>query len=106
MILKMNFNFNFKDMPAMAAASIQSLTTGCDRHHMGKIGGSNRFLVQGLDCQKVPESPLVSPMVMFHQLPNATHSPLQHLGMQCGTIALGLERGIPWDRAPSTSCPI
>jgi hypothetical protein len=30
MILKMNFNFNFKDIPAAPEASIHHLTTACD----------------------------------------------------------------------------
>jgi hypothetical protein len=36
MILKMNFNFNFKDMLPAAGASIRSVTNGCERHHTGK----------------------------------------------------------------------
>jgi hypothetical protein len=38
MILKMNFNFNFKDMPFAAQASIRGVTNGCDLHHTGKYG--------------------------------------------------------------------
>jgi hypothetical protein len=30
MILKMNFNFNFKDISAAPEASIRDLTTACD----------------------------------------------------------------------------
>jgi hypothetical protein len=30
MILKMNFNFNFKDIPAPLEQSIRHLTTACD----------------------------------------------------------------------------
>jgi hypothetical protein len=37
-ILKMNFNFNFKDMPRAAEASIRSATNARDRHHTGKSG--------------------------------------------------------------------
>jgi hypothetical protein len=33
MILKMNFNFNFKDIPAAPQASIRRLTTACDWDH-------------------------------------------------------------------------
>lgn len=33
MILKMNFNFNFKDMPRAAGQSIRRLTTACDYNH-------------------------------------------------------------------------
>jgi len=36
MILKMNFNFNFKDMPSAAGASIRSVTNVRDPHHTGK----------------------------------------------------------------------
>jgi hypothetical protein len=36
MILKMNFNFNFKDMLAAARASMWDLTNGCDSHHAEK----------------------------------------------------------------------
>jgi hypothetical protein len=38
MILKMNFNFNFKDMPPAAAASICGVTNERDLHHTGKSG--------------------------------------------------------------------
>jgi len=34
----MNFNFNFKDMPPAAEASIRGVTTVSDRHHTGKSG--------------------------------------------------------------------
>jgi hypothetical protein len=37
-ILKMNFNFNFKDMPLAAGASIRGATNGRDQHHAGKSG--------------------------------------------------------------------
>ena len=37
-ILKMNFNFNFKDMPSPTRASMYHLTNGCDSHHMEKSG--------------------------------------------------------------------
>jgi hypothetical protein len=37
-ILKMNFNFNFKDMPLAPQASIHPVTNGRDRHHTGKYG--------------------------------------------------------------------
>jgi hypothetical protein len=30
MILKMNFNFNFKDIPLVSEPSIRHLTTACD----------------------------------------------------------------------------
>jgi hypothetical protein len=33
MILKMNFNFNFKDMPGGAEASIRRVTNARDLHH-------------------------------------------------------------------------
>jgi hypothetical protein len=33
MILKMNFNFNFKDIPAAPKASIHGLTTARDEDH-------------------------------------------------------------------------
>ena len=39
MILKMNFNFNFKDMLGQGGESIRRLTTGCDLNHMGKMEG-------------------------------------------------------------------
>jgi hypothetical protein len=35
-ILKMNFNFNFKDMLPAAGASIHRVTNVRDRHHTGK----------------------------------------------------------------------
>ena len=38
MILKMNFNFNFKDMPGTAGASIHHVTNVRDMHHTGKYG--------------------------------------------------------------------
>jgi hypothetical protein len=38
MILKMNFNFNIKDMLPTAGASIRSVTNVPDRHHTGKSG--------------------------------------------------------------------
>jgi hypothetical protein len=38
MILKMNFNFNFKDMPGAAGASIRGVTNVRDPHHTGKYG--------------------------------------------------------------------
>jgi hypothetical protein len=41
MILKMNFNFNFKDMLGQAGESIRRLTNGRDLNHMGKIGPRN-----------------------------------------------------------------
>jgi hypothetical protein len=34
-ILKMNFNFNFKDMLVAAGQSIRRLTTACDYGHNG-----------------------------------------------------------------------
>jgi hypothetical protein len=37
-ILKMNFNFKFKDMLAAARASMWELTNGCDSHHTEKYG--------------------------------------------------------------------
>lgn len=37
-ILKMNFNFNIKNMPGAAGASIHGVTNACDRHHMEKFG--------------------------------------------------------------------
>jgi hypothetical protein len=36
MILKMNFNFNIKDMPEAAGPSIRCVTNVRDRQHMGK----------------------------------------------------------------------
>src|ERR1700733_12568288 len=38
MILKMNFNFNFKDMPGAAGQSIRSVTNARDCHHTEKSG--------------------------------------------------------------------
>ena len=38
MILKMNFNFNFKDMLALAGQSIRVVTNVRDLHHTGKSG--------------------------------------------------------------------
>jgi hypothetical protein len=38
MILKMNFNFNFKDMPRAANASIRCVTNVRDQHHTAKFG--------------------------------------------------------------------
>jgi len=38
MILKMNFNFNFKDMPPAAGPSIHGVTNERDLHHTGKSG--------------------------------------------------------------------
>jgi hypothetical protein len=35
-MLKMNFNFNFKDMPPAAEASIRSAINARDQHHTGK----------------------------------------------------------------------
>jgi hypothetical protein len=37
MILKMNFNFNFKDMPRAPDPSIRCVTNPRDPHHMGEI---------------------------------------------------------------------
>jgi len=37
MILKMNFNFNFKDMPHAAGQSIRNLTNACDWDHKGNF---------------------------------------------------------------------
>jgi hypothetical protein len=37
MILKMNFNFNFKDMLGAEQASIRDRTMGCDWDHMVRI---------------------------------------------------------------------
>jgi hypothetical protein len=39
MILKMNFNFNFKHKPRAAGQSICRLTMGLDSDHTGKFGG-------------------------------------------------------------------
>src|SRR5215472_4294708 len=36
-ILKMNFNFNFKDILRSPGASIRRLTTGCDSNHTVEI---------------------------------------------------------------------
>src|SRR5579872_3190807 len=38
-ILKMNFNFNFKDMPRAAEPSIRWVTKTRDLHHTGKLWG-------------------------------------------------------------------
>jgi hypothetical protein len=38
-ILKMNFNFNFKDMLRQAGQSIRTLTIRCDLDHMVGIAG-------------------------------------------------------------------
>ena len=38
MILKMNFNFNIKDMLDAPEASMCDLTNGGDWHHTGKYG--------------------------------------------------------------------
>jgi hypothetical protein len=38
MILKMNFNFNIKDMPGVADPSIRGVTNVRDPHHTGKSG--------------------------------------------------------------------
>jgi len=43
MILKMNFNFNFKDMPGAAGASIRGVTNARDRHRMAKSGIKRAF---------------------------------------------------------------
>jgi hypothetical protein len=37
MILKMNFNFNFKDMLGAKRASIRDRTKGCDFNHTVEI---------------------------------------------------------------------
>jgi len=37
MILKMNFNFNFKDMPRRLKPSIWSLTNRCDGNHTAQF---------------------------------------------------------------------
>jgi hypothetical protein len=37
MILKMNFNFNYKDMLCAEWPSIRQLTNGHDLHHMEKF---------------------------------------------------------------------
>jgi hypothetical protein len=36
--MKMNFNFNFKDMPGTAEQSIRGLTTACDWDHTVESG--------------------------------------------------------------------
>jgi len=36
-MLKMNFNFNIKDMPGAPGASIRKVTNACDLHHMAGI---------------------------------------------------------------------
>jgi hypothetical protein len=38
MILKMNFNFNIKDILRVAEASIRGVTNGRDAHHTGDSG--------------------------------------------------------------------
>jgi len=38
-ILKMNFNFNFKDIARPPNPSIDRLTNGCDWNHMVELGG-------------------------------------------------------------------
>ena len=38
-MLKMIFNFNFKDMPRVTSKSIRRLTTACDWDHMVKLLG-------------------------------------------------------------------
>jgi len=35
----MNFNFNFKDMPGAAGASISDRTNSCDLNHMAEFAG-------------------------------------------------------------------
>jgi hypothetical protein len=42
MILKMNFNFNFKDMPGATGASIRCVANARDRQHTGKSGIKRR----------------------------------------------------------------
>jgi len=37
MILKMNFNFNFKDSPRAVGQSIRNRTTVCDWDHKGNF---------------------------------------------------------------------
>jgi hypothetical protein len=37
-ILKMNFNFNLKDIPFATGQSIHAITNGRDEHHTGKYG--------------------------------------------------------------------
>jgi len=39
MILKMNFNFNFKDSLLPPDPSIRRLTTGCDFNHNANLAG-------------------------------------------------------------------
>ena len=50
MILKMNFNFNIKDMPEAAGPSIRCVTNVRDRHHMGKWG-----IKRGSQCGQLVE---------------------------------------------------
>jgi hypothetical protein len=38
MILKMNFNFNFKDSLSVPDQSIRGLTTACDFNHTARMG--------------------------------------------------------------------
>jgi len=44
MILKMNFNFNIKDMLALAGQSIRVVTNVRDLHHTGKSGIKRKCL--------------------------------------------------------------
>jgi len=37
LILKMNFNFNFKDSPPLPDQSIRNRTTACDWDHKGNF---------------------------------------------------------------------
>jgi hypothetical protein len=37
-ILKMNFNFNLKDIPFATGQSIRYVTNACDSHHTAKYG--------------------------------------------------------------------
>jgi hypothetical protein len=43
-ILKMNFNFNFKDKLPAAVASIRRITNARDPHHTAKSGIKRSFL--------------------------------------------------------------
>jgi len=43
MILKMNFNFKFKDILFAAGPSMCDLTSGCDSHHTEKYGIKRLF---------------------------------------------------------------
>lgn len=52
MILKMNFNFNFKDMPFAAGQSIRRVTSVRDWHHMAKYG-IKRFNLQNFAKQNL-----------------------------------------------------